>query len=79
MKILFDNEVSSQDNSGILGRQEHRVNITPLVNDFIAPQIKLKILNALEDQKGRLEVKDGTIILCFWNPKDKVDFLVNLQ
>jgi hypothetical protein len=79
MKRLVHNEVLMKDNSVISGRQEHRVNLTHLLNDLTPKLIKCKILDTLSAEKGRLEIKDKTVILCFWNLQDKEEFLVNLQ
>lgn len=79
MKRLVHNEVSIKDNPVTDGRPEHRVNLTHLLNGLTPKLIKSKILNALSDEKGRLEIKDRTIILCFWNLQDKEEFLVTLQ
>lgn len=77
MKRLVHKADPIKDNSDISGLQEYRVNLTHLLNDH--KLIKCKILDTLSDEKGRLEIKDKSVILCFWNLQDKEEFLVNLQ
>ncbi|MFI5304201.1 MAG: hypothetical protein ACHQYP_05325 [Nitrospiria bacterium] len=79
MKQVVHCEVCINENPVSVGRKEHTVNVTHLLNDPTSEQVKCKILDTLADEKGRLEVKNGTVVLCFWNLKDKEDFLGNLQ
>jgi len=79
MKLVVHSEVSINETAGSTGRKEHLVDVTYLLKDPTPEQVKSKILDALADEKGRLEVKDGTVILCFWNLQDKADFLVKIQ
>lgn len=79
MKRLVHKADPIKDNSDISGLQVYRVNLTHLLNDLTPKLIKCKILDSLSDEKGRLEIKDKSVILCFWNLQDKEEFLVNLQ
>ncbi|MFI5304404.1 MAG: hypothetical protein ACHQYP_06350 [Nitrospiria bacterium] len=76
---MDDKEVSISEKPVISGWQENQVNITHLLDDFSSPLLKGKFLDALAIDKGRLEIKNGSVILSFLNLKDKEEFLVNLN
>jgi hypothetical protein len=80
MKKLLENEEVSLENNPVNGNQEDlRVIVTHLLNDLSPEQVKLRVLNFLAEEKGRLEFINGNVILCFSNLKDKIKFLTDLR
>ena len=78
MKKPLQNRVSIKDIPLMSGQDDNRVIVTHLLDDFTPEQVKLRVLNFLADEKGRLEFIDGNVILCFSNLKDKKKFLADL-
>ena len=76
---MDDKEVSIREKPVISSGPENQVNITHLLEDFSSSLFKSKILGALAFDKGRLEIKNGSVILSFLNLQDKEEFLVNLN
>jgi len=79
MKKLFHNDTSLKHQSVIGSREEHQVVVTHLLDALTPEELKCKVLDLLTDEKGRLEFKDGNVILSFWKLKDKEEFLVKLK
>jgi hypothetical protein len=79
MKKPLQNRISIKDIPVMNGQDDNRVIVTHLLDDLTPEQVKLRVLNFLADEKGSLEFKDGNVILCFSNLKDKKKFLFDLR
>ncbi|MFI5305360.1 MAG: hypothetical protein ACHQYP_11275 [Nitrospiria bacterium] len=79
MKKSIQNMVSAKGSPLIGSQDDYRVIVTHLLDDLTPEQVKLRVLDFLADERGRLEFIDGDVVLCFSNLNDKKKFLVDLK